>query len=87
MGNNKFQGSLADLWRSVQMFLNRMGIHPLVAFLGVILLIIFPRFIIFGLIIYALYWLYRNGGFSGRNNASGQGKSRGGRGGKGRHRR
>lgn len=87
MAGNKFPESMVNLWRSVQTFLNRMGIHPLAALLGVILLIIFPRFVIFGLIIYVVYWLYRNGVFSGRNNASGPGKSRGGRGGKGRHRR
>jgi hypothetical protein len=45
--------------------LNRMGIHPLVALGCVLLLIIIPRLVILAVFVYAGYWLYRNGVFSG----------------------
>ncbi len=88
---NNFQRYPSTIWRSVQNVLNRMGIHPLVALVLIILLIISPRLVIFGAIIYAVYWLYRNGVFSnrGRNNTGpGARGRRGGSGGsKGRRRR
>jgi hypothetical protein len=53
------------IWRSVHNGLNRMGIHPLVALGCVLLLIIIPRLVILAVFVYAGYWLYRNGVFSG----------------------
>ena len=85
MANNNFQEDFKAVWRSVQNFLRRYGIHPAVAVAGVVLLIIFPRFVIFGLIIYGVYWMYRNGVFKGNNKKSGAG-NRGKRGHKGRWR-
>ncbi len=86
MPYNNFQHYPSTIWRSIQNFLNRMGIHPVVALIGIILLIIFPRFVIFGAIIYVVYWLYRNGVFSsrGRNSGFGGGGRRGGGRGRGR---
>ncbi len=83
MPSRSFQSLVADLWRSVQSLLNRLGIHPLVACLGIFFLIIVPRFVIVGGVIYIGYWLYRNGVFgqSGQGTGSkGGGRCRGGRG-------
>jgi hypothetical protein len=81
------QNSPSTIWRSVQNVLNRMGIHPLVALVLVVLLIVSPRFVIVGALIYAIYWLYRNGVFSSRGRTTGGG-GRGRRGGgRGRGRR
>ncbi len=94
MASNKFQHDFTALWRNLQNGLRRFGIHPAVALLGVFLLIIFPRFVIFGAIIYGVYWMYRNGVFSGKNAGSRPGSRSGSRpgscgrqGGKGRGRR
>jgi hypothetical protein len=87
---NNLQRYPSTIWRSVQNALNRMGIHPLVALGLIILLIISPRLVIFGAIIYAVYWLYRNGVFSnrGRNDTDpGARGRRGGGSGRGRRRR
>ncbi len=69
MSANNPQGSLATHWQSIKNVLNRVGMHPLVALVAIILLIIVPRFVILGGILYVVYWLYRNGLYSkpGRN--------------------
>ncbi len=70
MPANNPQRSLASLWQSIQNVLNRMGVHPLVALVAIILLIIVPRFVILAGILYVVYWLYRNGLYSKPNRNS-----------------
>lgn len=86
MKDKDFQQYLNSAWQSLQNLLNRLGIHPLVALIGIILLFIFPRLVIIGAIIYAVYRLYRNRSSKNKNQTLIR-SQRGKRGGRGKGRR
>ena len=86
MKDKDFQKYINSAWQSLQNLLNRLGIHPLVALIGIILLFIFPRLVIIGVIIYAVYRLYNNRSSKNKNQALIR-SQRGKRGGKGKGRR
>ena len=86
MKDKDFQKYINSAWQSLQNLLNRLGIHPLVALIGIILLFIFPRLVIIGVIIYAVYRLYHNRSSKNKNQALIR-SQRGKRGGKGKGRR
>ncbi len=86
MKDKDFQKYINSAWQSLQNFLNWLGIHPLVALIGIILLFIFPRLVIIGVIIYAVYRLYHNRSSKNKNQALIR-SHRGKRGGKGKGRR
>ena len=86
MKDKDFQKYINSAWQSLQNLLNRLGIHPLFALIGIILLFIFPRLVIIGVIIYAVYRLYNNRSSKNKNQALIR-SQRGKRGGKGKGRR
>jgi hypothetical protein len=73
-------------WQSLQNFFYRLGIHPLAALIGIILLFIFPRIVITVIIIYVVFRLYRYWSPGNTKHSSIQ-SFRGKRGGKGKGRR
>ena len=86
MKDKDFQKYINSAWQSLQNLLNRLGIHPLVALIGIILLFIFPRLVIIGVIIYAVYRLYHDRSSKNKNQNFIR-SQRGKRGGKGKGRR
>ena len=86
MKDKDFQKIINNAWQSLQNLLNRLGIHPLVALIGIIILFIIPRLVIIGVIIYAAYRMYYNRSSKNKNQTLIRSK-RGKRGGKGKGRR